>query len=121
MTPTEIIFADCKRNGVDPNIMAQYVAGMIQEKKGVLLSANNSLLLITFLGDDTAELHLFTADTPLTLMKSLTEFINDIKQSELKRVYGDSDNEEILNLLRRLGIDVMESDREGFNWMANVR
>ena len=121
MTPSEIIASDAERNNLDPKILMGYVAKTIKEDKGVLLTANNSLLLITFMGEDNAELHLFTADPPLTLMKSLTQFVQEIKQSDLKRVYGDSDNQEILELLRRLGIDVMESDMEGFNWMANVR
>jgi hypothetical protein len=120
MTPTEIIVADAQRNGVDPNRLLSYVSQQIQSKKAVLMSANNSLLLIITMPDDTAELHLYTADSPLGLMKSVTEFINDIKRTGLKRVYGKADNQEILEMLKRLGVDVQPSDRPEFNWMASV-
>jgi hypothetical protein len=47
-------------------------------------------------------------------------FIRTIKESELRRVYGKADNSGILEMLKRIGVNIMESDKPQFNWMAEV-
>jgi hypothetical protein len=39
---------------------------------------------------------------------------------KIKHVYGKADNQEILQLLKRLGADIQKPDLEGYNWMAEV-
>lgn len=120
MKPSEIIAADAQRQGVDPQKVLQYVGSQVQNKTGSLMSAGNSLLLLVGIGDRCAELHLYTMDSPLALMKNLTHFIDVIRSTDLDRVYGDTDNPGILEMLKRLGVEVQESDRSGYTWMANV-
>jgi hypothetical protein len=69
---------------------------------------------------DVAELHLFTVEPIRTLIESIKEFISQIKQSGIEIVYGNADNEMILKILESAGVLVTESDREGYNWKANV-
>ena len=38
----------------------------------------------------------------------------------VQNVYGDTDNKQLLDLLRHLGVDVLESNLEGYTWMAKV-
>jgi hypothetical protein len=38
----------------------------------------------------------------------------------VRRVYGKADNQEILQLLSKLGADIQEPDLDGYNWMAEV-
>lgn len=120
MTPSQIITADAERNGVDPRRVLSYVAKIVQSGQGTVTQAGNSILLITSIGDGAVELHLYTVDTPLALAKNLRHFIDVIKQSKARRVYGKSDNQGILEMLRRLGVNVEESDMGQYNWMANV-
>jgi hypothetical protein len=120
MTPSEIIMADSKRQGVDPKVVLDTCAKLIKGKLATIIQENNSVLLLTFIDRQDVELHLFTADSPLTLAKSLMGFINTIKQSELRRVYGKADNSGILEMLKRVGVNVMQSDKPQFNWMAEV-
>ena len=110
MTPSQIITADAERNGVDPRRVLSYVAKIVQSGQGTVTQAGNSILLITSIGDGAVELHLYTVDTPLALAKNLRHFIDVIKQSKARRVYGKSDNQGILEMLRRLGVNVEESD-----------
>lgn len=120
MTPTEIIEADAQRHGVDPQKVLQYVGSKVKDQTGSLMSAGNSILLLVAIGDACAELHLYTADSPLSLMKNIPHFIDVIRHTDLKRVYGDTENQGIIEMLKRLGVDVQESDRPGYTWMANV-
>lgn len=121
MTPSQIITLDCQRLGVDPRMALDATSKLVKSGIASLMHQNNSVLLLTFINKSDVELHLFTVDTPLTLMKSLAEFINTIRHSEIRRVYGKADNEGILDMLKRLGVNVVPSDKEEYNWMANVQ
>jgi len=120
MTPSEIMAADAKRQGVDPSAILTTASKLIKGGLATVIQENNSVLLLTFIDRLDVELHLFTADSPLTLAKSLMSFINTIKQSELRRVYGKADNSGILEMLKRIGVNVLPSDKPQFNWMAEV-
>lgn len=120
MTPSQIIAEDARRHGVDPEKVLQYVGSKVKEQTGSIMSAGNSILLLVGIGDESAELHLYTVDSPLSLMKNLPHFIDVIRHTDLKRVYGDTENQGIIEMLKRLGVDVQESDRPEYTWMANV-
>lgn len=120
MTPSEIIIADSKREGVSPSVVLKTVSKFVKAGLATLIQENNSVLMLTFIDKNDVELHLFTADSALTLAKSLVSFINTIKQSELNRVYGKTDNSGILEMLKRVGVNVLPSDKPDYNWMANV-
>ena len=120
MTPSEIIMADAKRQGVDHKVVLETSAKLIRSKLATIIQENNSVLLLTFIDKVDVELHLFTADSPLALAKSLMGFIRTIKESELRRVYGKADNSGILEMLKRIGVEIKESDKPQFNWMAEV-
>lgn len=120
MTPSQIITADCQQHGVDPAKVLTYVAHEVQSGKGVTMAAGESVLLVVNIGNNHAELHLYTQDSPLQLMKSVQHFIEVIRKSPLKRVYGKADNPGIVQMLSRLGVDVEHSDIPKYNWMAKV-
>jgi len=120
MTPSEIIAADARQHGVDPQKVLQFVGSKVKSKTGSLMSAGNSILFLVGIGDACAELHLYTQDSPAELMRNIPHFIEVIRNTELKRVYGKADNPSIVQMLSRLGVDVQESDRPQYNWMANV-
>jgi hypothetical protein len=120
MTPAEIITADCERHNVDPQKVMGVIAHFIQNKTGQILHSGNSVLFVRMISDENAELHIFTQDSPIAIAKSVPRFWNALKSMGVRRVYGKADNQEILQLLSKLGADIQEPDLDGYNWMAEV-
>jgi len=120
MTPSEIISADLQSNGKDPQEGLRAIAMSMKANQGILLQENNSVLFLRKIDKGIVELHLFTQDSPLMVAKSVSKFIKKIRNSDLKKVYGQADNEQIVELLRRLKVDIKNSDKPEYNWMAKV-
>ena len=123
MKASEIILQDSERNGVDGQQLLNGIASQIKNNQAAIIHKNNSVLTMSHIGSQPRSfaLHLFTLDSPLTLAKSLTSFVKTIRQMEgVQSVYGDTDNKQLLDLLRHLGVDVLESNLEGYTWMAKV-
>jgi len=120
MTPAEIIAADSQKHNVDPQKVLSVIAHFVQNKTGKILHYGNSVLFVRMISDENAELHIFTQDSPIAIAKSVPRFWNALKQMKIKHVYGKADNQEILQLLKRLGADIKKPDLEGYNWMAEV-
>lgn len=121
MTPSEIIKKDAEQRGIDPQKLLTSVAVLMKKNNAIMLKENDSILLLQPISEQgDVELHLFTEDAPLTLAKSLTSFIKKIRASDLRAVYGNADNEQITQFLTRLGVEVKESDKPNYNWMALV-
>lgn len=120
MQPSEIIKKDAERNGYDAQGVINTVGMMLKNKVATLMQSGNTLLVLRKLDNGGAELHLFTADSPLAMSKALKHFIGIIRRTQLNRVYGKVDNQEVLQLLKRLGVDVQDSDLPEYNWMAPV-
>ena len=120
MTPVEIITKDAEKRGLDANQVLSNIAALINGHKATLLHHGNTLLFLRGIGDNSVELHLFTDDGPLSLLKALKVFVKNIRHSNLNKVYGDADNQEVLTLLQKADVDVMPSDLPRYNWMAKV-
>jgi hypothetical protein len=120
MTPTEIITADAEQRGLDARKVLNAIAGFVQSKMATLIQEDNTLLVLKLIEGNNAELHLFTADAPMTMARALAKIIPVIQRTSLNAVYGKADNDQIIQLLQRLGVDVQESDRPEYNWMAIV-
>jgi len=119
MKPTEIIRSEAEKNGHDANRWLFAIKKLIDKKLALMLQENNSILLIIQLGDGNVEIHLFTADSPIKAIDSIKKFIKKVKASEIKRLYGPTpDDPNIINALSKLGLNVMESDRPKYAWMA---
>jgi hypothetical protein len=120
MTPEEIITKDATKRGLDPAQSVNNIAALIQKHSATLLHHGDSLLLLRGIGKKSVELHLFTEDSPLSLLKALKVFIKNIRHSSLDKVYGNADNEGIIRLLQKAGVDILPSDLPQYNWMAKV-
>jgi hypothetical protein len=120
MTPTEIIVADARERNLDPNAVLLAVSEMLKTERAVMLQKNNSVLLLEKIEPGFVALHLFTEDQPMTMVKSIKFFIEKIRSSDIKAVYGLADSEQIIKLLSAIGVDVRRSDLPNYNWMAMV-
>lgn len=121
MKPTEIIVADAQSNGIDPQNTLNYVSDAIQNRNGVLVKKNNSVLLLTPIAQNIAEWNLFTQDTGSDLIDSVNYFIDEVRKTDIAIVYGMVDNLETLQLVNDLGLRVVQSDDPEYQWMAEVQ
>jgi len=120
MKATEIILADAQKRGVDGNKALGLISNAVKQKKAVLMQEGNSVLLLTKIDDDAAEVHLFTQDGVMTLARSLGAFIQRTTDLGIKTVYGKADNPQIIELLKKVGLNVVDSDLPQFNWKADL-
>ncbi len=120
MTAGEIIEADAAQRGVDAKKVIRTIAALVKINDGIVFKKNNSVLFLRKIDGNDVELHLFTQDEPVTLAKSILYFIQQIRKSDLRAVYGRADNTQIVDLLRRLNVDVQPPDRPNYNWMALI-
>ena len=120
MTPTEIISADIQAHGKDPQADLNAINAAVQAKKGFIMQSGNTVLFLLMIAPDAAELHLYTQDRPIAVGKALKEFIDGIRQSGIKVVYGSEEPTQTLQLLGNLDVQVEPSDNPKYKWMARV-
>ena len=122
MTPTEIIQADCKRTGLDPNMVLGKIGRLVKNKACHFLKEGKFLLMVIPLdkSNKSVEIHLYGAGTLAELPEALKKFIKQLNDSDAKMVYGDANIPALLSLLKRLGADIQKSDKPGYVWMAPV-
>jgi hypothetical protein len=120
MKPSEIITQDVTRRKGDPKAVLASISKMVKGNQAIMMSTEGSVLLVKRLGEGLAELHLFTVESPLALARSLKTFIAKIKQSDIKTVYGEAENPQIIQLLQSVGVKVSDSNLPNYNWKADV-
>jgi hypothetical protein len=120
MKASEIIKADAVRRKVDPDKAMQTISALVKDKSAVLMQENNSVLLVRKINPTSAEIHLFTQDNPRTLAKAVIGFVRKGKALGIKTVYGKADNKGIVDLMKRVGLNVQASDLPQYNWKANI-
>jgi hypothetical protein len=120
MTPEEIIRADADERGLDADLIVKSIGHSINKGESVAFHDGNSVLLVRKIDDKDAELHLFTSDKPMALVKAVIRFIERIRETNLEYVYGKADKDHIIEMLKMLGIPVMDSDKGQYNWKAKV-
>ena len=120
MNASEIIKRDAQRNKVDPANALLAVNKLVQSGDGILLKENDSVLLLKKLKPHVVEAHLFTVDQPMTLSKSMNMFYRKIQASDIQVVYGKADTPQIIDLMKKIGIKVQDSDLSQYNWKVVI-
>ena len=127
MKPTEIINAEFQKLGKDSGAFLKKLSAALRKKLAIIMQEDNTILILIALGDGNVELHLFTADSPIKVAKALSRFVDKIRKSDLKAVYGPKENvpnsnrlQQTLTMLKTLGVDVQPSDNPKYEWMAKV-
>jgi hypothetical protein len=120
MKPSEIIQKDAARMGYDADVVMRKIAKVVKSGAGLLLQEGDSVLLLIGLPNNSAELHLYTADSPLNLSRALKAFIEKIRASDLSAVYGSGEVPQLLKMLNKFGVETMKSDLPNYRWMAPV-
>ena len=120
MKPSEIIRKDAIRNKVDPDRLLNSIHKQLSSKTAIMLHSGDSVLILSKISDGKVEVHLFTVESPRALINSLKDFLEKIKKSGIKYLYGRADNKEILKFVEHIGLKVEESDMKPYNWKAKV-
>jgi len=120
MKASEIILADAQKRGVDATKALGLINNAVKQKKAVLMQEGNSVLMLTKIRDGAAEVHLFTQDGVMALASALTAFVKRGMALGIQTIYGKADNQQILDLLKRVGLNVVASDLPQYNWKADL-
>lgn len=120
MNADEIILQEAQEAGVNGRALLQGIKKDLAAGNSQVLRAGNSVLVLKRIGNGAALLHLFTTDNGIGVARAVQDFIQKIRQSDIKVVYGQAENQQILKLLGMLGVNVQESDLPEYNWRAEV-
>jgi hypothetical protein len=127
MKPTEIINAEFQKLGKDSGEFLRLLNIAINKKIAIILQEGDCILVLLTIGEGLVELHLFTTEGPLKVARALSKFIDKIRKSDLKAVYGPKEDvpnsnklQQTLTMLKTLGVDVQPSDNPKYEWMAKV-
>ena len=121
MTPSEIIINDrfTQEDGVEKVIA--WMQQHLEDSTGILLRENDSILFILRIAPSTVEIHLYTNDTPLKLVSAVRYFYEQLKASDITKVYGTTPRTpRIVELMKLAGVEVQNSDNPKYSWMADV-
>ena len=120
MKASEIIKADAVKRKIDPDKALRTVSALVKAKSAVLMQESDSVVIIRKISPTSAETHLFTEDSPRTLAKAIITFVKRCKALGIKTLYGKADNQGIIELMKRVGLNVQASNLPKYNWMANI-
>jgi hypothetical protein len=120
MKASEIIQANSQRLGVDPNEVLQKMQQEVESQNSVLMQKNDSLFLLTKIQPNVVGVAMFTADGTMTLPRSISEAISEMKQKGISTIYGDNENTDLLNGLEQAGVQIEESDLPDYAWKATI-
>lgn len=120
MTPSEIIKADLEKRGIDPSRELVNLGKAVKKLHALVLQEGNTIMVLTPLSEDSAEMKMFSTDTPLAILSAIKVFMSKLEDSELNRIYFTITSPQNLTALERMGVQVEDSDREGYNFMAQV-
>jgi hypothetical protein len=118
MKPSEIIAADTQRLGLNSEEVLSSVQDAVQNKGAVLVRKNNSILLLIPIQENVAEWAVFTQDDDATLEASVGFFINETMKTDAYTIYGDAVNDRVLRAIDANGVQIYQSDRPDYDWMA---
>jgi hypothetical protein len=118
MKPSEIITQDIEKRGEDPAPVLAAIKKIVADKTGVLLSTDNSVLFLKKI-EDFAETHLFTTGRMMSLVKDLQYFNGKIEELGVPVIYGQATNPQIIELMKKAGIAVEDSDLPQYNWKVS--
>jgi len=120
MKASEIIQANSQRLGIDPNEVLQKIQQEVESQNSILMQKNDSLFVLTKIEPDVAGVAMFTADGTMTLPRSISEAIAEMKKEGISTIYGDNENTDLLNGLKQAGVQIEESDLPDYAWKATI-
>jgi len=120
MNASEIISQYAQQIGLDPQAALTEVKKIMDTPDGQIVKKNDSVFVLQRLDKGVSGIHLFTADDPQSLLTSIQSVIQQLKQSGIAKIYGEKENQELIDALSQLGIQVENSDIPDYAWSATI-
>ena len=119
---TQIITEHSKKYGNDPveELAAIYKLGRTGDL--LLLQENNTIVALRKLKPYIVEFNFYSIDSPEALAVSMLSLIKKIQDGDIKAMYGlfEEGGASIVQLLKKVGVNVTASDVPAYNWKALV-
>lgn len=124
MKPSEIITSFAQKNGLNPKVILRTCAYFIQRKEGFMLSKGNTVVMFVEIAPKTYECHIATEDSPLGVMKAMSDIFRRLHKLNVKKMYGHANNFEIVAIMRKIvareGGTLEVSDIKEYNWKITL-
>ena len=116
MTTQEIVknSNEVKKSKQDWKKVYAVVYQSLETNEYRVLRKGNTLFWIHIDEPDVAQMYVFNADSYKNLFRNMKDFADAMHTAGYKRVYGDTSDMNILNLIKRIGypVDVQPIDKD---------
>lgn len=112
MTPQEIVknSTEVKESNLDWKQVYVTLSKMLKTNKYRVLRNGNTLFLIKILSPGFAQMFLFNADSNKNLIRNMREFAQAMHRAGFKRVFGETHDMQMINVIKRIGFPVEVTD-----------
>lgn len=119
MKVSEIIQADYRKRGEDPNAYLAGLSKLVSIKDAQILQEGNTILVLIRLGNNQAQVDFFTQDNPLKMNSAVSKMLKKLKDSGISAIYG-LQNSQLPQILQSLKMNVEPSDKPNYQWVARL-
>jgi hypothetical protein len=120
MNASQIISQYAQKLGFPADAALAEVKKIMDSPDGYILKENDSVFVLQRLDKGVAGIHLFTADDPETLKTSIQSVLQKIKSSGVTKLYGEQENQDLVDAFGQLGVQVGKSDLPDYAWSATI-
>lgn len=117
----EIIKGDRTCQNGEAERVLEAIEERLNGNNSLIIRKYNSLYLITRLGVGEAEIHFYSVDDALYVVKAAKFFIDQTREAGIHTVYTcDFSDPNMKRILKMIKLIVQPSDKEGFKYMINI-
>jgi len=122
MKASQIIIEHTKKYGNDPVTELKAIEKFGKLGDLILLQENNTVVVLRKLRPHIVEFNFYSLDSPEKLSVSILSLMNEIRDGDIKALYGlfEEGGSSIVTLLKKIGVKVTASDVSAYNWKALV-
>jgi len=121
LSASQIIMDDHTMSDEEAVSTVQVISERLNEGNSLLIRKYNSLYLITRLGIGEAEIHFYSVDDALRVVRASKYFIDQTRDSGIHTVYiPDFTDENMKRILTMLKFTIQPSDKKEFKYMLNL-
>lgn len=120
MTPADIIQNEAEKNGHDPQKVLLAIKKLVEQGNTILLREQDTIFVITRAGGNAVEVTMCSADGAMNLPKVVSSAMKKIKASGAKIIYGDEEDQNLLEVLQQMGVPIQPENSGGHVWSAQI-
>ena len=119
---SQIIMNDARSKAEGAEKIILMINDLVQSGKAILLKKHNTVLVVTKIGNNEVDVHLYTLDPPHRLAAAMKYFHDELLRSGIQKAYGtEMPDKNLIKLMLAAGIPVDKSDKPGYYWMGVVK